>query len=229
MWRVILISTCVLWGVMDSEAASKHMKKRGVGSYSGSYSGSNGDNGGYVGNYNDYDDFGYAPDFGFGFLDPYAFHQQLTSQILAQQAAQQNAIASILTMGDATVTAEASNLPNDIPDYDEQQAAFFDNIRHQNHYSYKGGKGNRYAPNYSAAAASLGPAGGYQTAFISPENPSIPNVSNRFGSSSPGGYKGVSVSSFSSSSDVNGKKTSHRGAQTTINDNGRVTTYKVNS
>ncbi|XP_065357585.1 uncharacterized protein LOC135951789 isoform X2 [Calliphora vicina] len=200
MWRVILISTCVLWGVMDSEAASKHMKKRGVGSYSGSYSGSNGDNGGYVGNYNDYDDFGYAPDFGFGFLDPYAFHQQLTSQILAQQAAQQ-----------------------------KQQAAFFDNIRHQNHYSYKGGKGNRYAPNYSAAAASLGPAGGYQTAFISPENPSIPNVSNRFGSSSPGGYKGVSVSSFSSSSDVNGKKTSHRGAQTTINDNGRVTTYKVNS
>lgn len=55
--------------------------------------------------------------------------------------------------------------------FNRQQAAFFDNIRRQNHYNYKGGKGNRYAPNYSAAAASLGPAGGFQTAFISPENP----------------------------------------------------------
>ncbi|XP_037809500.1 uncharacterized protein LOC119602188 isoform X2 [Lucilia sericata] len=204
MWRFILISTCVLWGVMNSEAASRNMKKRGVGSYAGSYSNSNGENNGYVGNYNDYDDFNYAPDFGFGFLDPYAFHQQLTAQILAQQAATQNQIR-------------------------RQQAAFFDNIRHQNHYSYKGGKGNRYAPNYSAAAASIGPGGGYQTAFISPENPAIPNVSNRFGSTSPGGYKGVSVSSYSSSSDINGKKTSNRGSQTTINDNGRITTYKVHS
>ncbi|KAI8119416.1 hypothetical protein CVS40_9189 [Lucilia cuprina] len=233
MWRFILISTCVLWGVMNSEAASRNMKKRGVGSYAGSYSNSNGENNGYVGNYNDYDDFNYAPDFGFNFLDPYAFHQQLTAQILAQQAATQNAIASTISMGDATVMADASNMPNDIPDYDDQirrqQAAFFDNIRHQNQYSYKGGKGNRYAPNYSAAAASIGPGGGYQTAFISPENPAIPNVSNRFGSTSPGGYKGVSVSSYSSSSDINGKKTSNRGSQTTINDNGRITTYKVNS
>ncbi|XP_023291462.2 uncharacterized protein LOC111675001 isoform X2 [Lucilia cuprina] len=204
MWRFILISTCVLWGVMNSEAASRNMKKRGVGSYAGSYSNSNGENNGYVGNYNDYDDFNYAPDFGFNFLDPYAFHQQLTAQILAQQAATQNQIR-------------------------RQQAAFFDNIRHQNQYSYKGGKGNRYAPNYSAAAASIGPGGGYQTAFISPENPAIPNVINRFGSTSPGGYKGVSVSSYSSSSDINGKKTSNRGSQTTINDNGRITTYKVNS
>lgn len=65
------------------------MKKRGVGSYSGSYANSNGAHGGYTGNYNDYDDFNYAPDFGFGFFDPFTFHQQLTAQILAQQAAQQ--------------------------------------------------------------------------------------------------------------------------------------------
>ena len=69
------------------------MKKRGAGSYSGSYANSNGATGGYTGNTNtntnDFDDFGYAPDFGFGFLDPFAFHQQLTAQILAQQNAQQ--------------------------------------------------------------------------------------------------------------------------------------------
>ncbi|KAM7352262.1 uncharacterized protein ACRADG_004881 isoform 2-T3 [Cochliomyia hominivorax] len=199
MWRFILITTCVLLGAMDSEAASKNINKRGVGSYAGSYSSSNGDNGGYVGNY-DFDDFNYAPDFGFGFIDPYLFHQQLTAQILAQHAAQQ-----------------------------KQQAAFFDQIRRRNHYVYKGNKGNRYAPNYSAAAASVGPGGGYQTAYISPENPSVPNISNRFASVSPGGFKGVSVSSYSSSSDINGKKSSHRGAQTTINDNGRIITYKVNS
>jgi len=41
-----------------------------------------------------------------------------------------------------------------------------------------------------------------------------------------GGYKGVSVSSFSHS---NGDGTSRRGAQTTVNDNGKVTTYSVHS
>lgn len=65
------------------------MNKRGVGSYSGSFANTNGGTGGYVGNYNDYDDFNYAPNFGFGFIDPFAFHQQLTAQILAQHAAQQ--------------------------------------------------------------------------------------------------------------------------------------------
>lgn len=57
----------------------------------------------------------------------------------------------------------------------------------------------------------------------------VPNISNRFSSVSPGGFKGVSVSSFSTSSDIDGKKTSHRGSQTTINDNGKITTYKVES
>lgn len=55
--------------------------------------------------------------------------------------------------------------------FHRQQAAFFDNIRRQNEYSYKGKKDNRYAPNYSAAAASIGPNGAHQTAFINPENP----------------------------------------------------------
>ncbi|XP_075151490.1 uncharacterized protein LOC142225588 isoform X2 [Haematobia irritans] len=196
MWKIIAISACILLAAMDSEAA-KRTKKRGTGSYAGSYSGA----GAGAGDYDDYDFgfAGYAPYF--GFIDPYAFHQQLTQQILAQQAAQQHAIR-------------------------RQQQAIFDHARRQSHYN---GKGNRYAPNYSAAAASIGPDGAYQTAFINPANPGIPNISNRFSSTSPGGFKGVSVSSYSTSSDVNGKRTSHRGAQTTINDNGKVTTYKTHS
>ncbi|XP_013104954.1 uncharacterized protein LOC106085299 isoform X2 [Stomoxys calcitrans] len=194
MWKIFVVSACILLAAMDSEAA-KRTKKRGTGSYAGSYSGG--------GDYDDYDfgfGFGgYAPDF--GFIDPFAFHQQLTQQILSQQAAQQHAIR-------------------------RQQQAIFDHARRQSHYN---GKGNRYAPNYSAAAASIGPDGGYQTAFINPANPGVPNISNRFASTSPGGYKGVSVSSYSSSSDVNGKRTNYRGAQTTINDNGKITTYKVQS
>lgn len=60
-----------------------------------------------------------------------------------------------------------------------------------------------------------------------------PNVDHRFDPSDnmannvPGGYFGVQTASFSSSSDVNGKKTHKEGATTTVNDNGKVTTYKV--
>ncbi|XP_073824357.1 uncharacterized protein isoform X4 [Musca autumnalis] len=179
MWKIFVISVCIFLGSVDSKA-SRSTSKRQTEDY----------------------DFGfgsYAPDF--GFIDPLAFHQQLTQQILAQQAAQQQAIY-------------------------RQQQALFDYARRQSQYN---GKGNRYAPNYSAAAASIGPGGAYQTAFINPGNPAVPNVSNRFSSTSPGGYKGVSVSSYSTSSDVNGKRTSMRGAQTTINDNGKITTYKVHS
>lgn len=41
------------------------------------------------------------------------------------------------------------------------------------------------------------------------------------------GYFGISTSSFSSSSDVNGIKKHKEGAQTTVNDNGKVSTYAV--
>lgn len=118
---------------------------------------------------------------------------------------------------------------------------------------------HRYAPSYALASGSIGPSGHRQTAYISPANPvseaaslckvpnltllplsqATPNIVNRFGGGSSsgssygsgsgsggGGYKGVSVSSFSSS---NGDGTSRRGAQTTINDNGKVTSYSVHS
>lgn len=41
------------------------------------------------------------------------------------------------------------------------------------------------------------------------------------------GFFGVQTSSFSSSSDVNGVKKHKEGATTTVNDNGKVTTYNV--
>ncbi|XP_059618048.1 fibroin heavy chain isoform X1 [Phlebotomus argentipes] len=100
-----------------------------------------------------------------------------------------------------------------------------------------GGGGGYYAPSFASSSASLGPQGGYQTANIIPANPNSPNVDTRYGGENPvvttsvgqPGFYGVSSSSFSTSSDINGQKSSHREAQTTINDNGQVTTYTVRS
>ncbi|XP_020713053.1 uncharacterized protein LOC101454084 isoform X1 [Ceratitis capitata] len=256
MWRILTIFIIATL-VMDSEGGTQvksqsrpqarlkssiplaRNRKRYAtgyaGSSAGSYAGAGGSAGGYGGGgYDDYD-YGYAPDF--GFIDPFLFHQQLTAQILANQAAQNHAIASTYSSGQAMATADASLLPNDkrIQQQIAQQQAYFNNIHRPSYYGSAGGGGsystpNRYAPNHAAAAASIGPGGSYHTASINPANPDIPNINNRFGGpSSPGGYKGVSVSSFSSSSDINGQKTSRRGAQTTINDNGKVTTYRVQS
>ncbi|XP_017770348.1 PREDICTED: uncharacterized protein LOC108558059 [Nicrophorus vespilloides] len=83
----------------------------------------------------------------------------------------------------------------------------------------------------ASASGSIGPGGGYQSAGVYPENPNNPNIFNRFGggeeAQKPNGFYGVFTSSHSSTSDVDGKKTSAHEAQTTINDNGKVTTYKV--
>uniref|UniRef100_A0A1A9WHH5 DUF4794 domain-containing protein n=1 Tax=Glossina brevipalpis TaxID=37001 RepID=A0A1A9WHH5_9MUSC len=167
----------------------------------------------------------YAMNFGLGSFDPYAFHQALTNQILAHQAAIQNSIASTYAMGDASVTAYASNLPQNL---DQIQYQIYDNtIGMQNPNDY--GSSNDNVPNYAASSASIGPDGFYQTAHILPENPNMPNIVSRFGSVGPGDFKGVSVSSFSSSSNIDGKESNYREAQTTVNDNGRITTYKVHS
>ncbi|XP_018790632.1 PREDICTED: uncharacterized protein LOC108970008 isoform X3 [Bactrocera latifrons] len=204
MWKVLLVCIVAVF-VMNADGARN--RKRYAGSSAGSYAGAGGSVGGYGGGYDDYD-YGYAPDF--GFIDPYLFHQQLTAQILANHAAQHQRIQQQIA----------------------QQQAYFQNANRPSYYGggNRYGASNRYAPNHAIAAASIGPGGSYHTANISPENPDVPNITNRFGgSSSPGGYKGVSVSSFSSSSDINGQKTSQRGAQTTINDNGKITTYRVQS
>lgn len=58
-------------------------------------------------------------------------------------------------------------------------------------------------------------------------------MDTRFGASDsnagnqPSGYFGIQTSSFSSSSDVNGVKKHKEGASTTVNDNGKVSTYNV--
>lgn len=69
--------------------------------------------------------------------------------------------------------------------------------------------------------------------FIRSVFQSKPNVDHRFDPSDnmannvPSGYFGVQTSSFSSSSDVNGVKKHKEGASTTVNDNGKVSTYNV--
>lgn len=93
--------------------------------------------------------------------------------------------------------------------------------------------GNFGSPNVASSSASFGPGGFHQTASVYPNNPAVPNVDTRFGGSEQStsfqsgkpGY--VGVSSFSSSSNINGQ--THREAVTTVNDNGKVTTHRVHS
>ncbi|XP_062706229.1 fibroin heavy chain isoform X1 [Aedes albopictus] len=142
-----------------------------------------------------------------------------------------------------------SNYDNAYNLYQQQlahQNALFNQIRQQQAFAANAGagagagagvgggfvSGGNYggAPGYAGASAAYGPGGTHQTAHIYPENPQSPNVdvSNRFGGGQPQGGPGfVGVSSFSSSSNVNGQ--SHREASTTVNDNGKVTTYHVRS
>nr|XP_040234314.1 uncharacterized protein LOC120956700 isoform X1 [Anopheles coluzzii]XP_040234315.1 uncharacterized protein LOC120956700 isoform X1 [Anopheles coluzzii]XP_040234316.1 uncharacterized protein LOC120956700 isoform X1 [Anopheles coluzzii]XP_040234317.1 uncharacterized protein LOC120956700 isoform X1 [Anopheles coluzzii]XP_049464561.1 uncharacterized protein LOC120956700 isoform X1 [Anopheles coluzzii]XP_049464562.1 uncharacterized protein LOC120956700 isoform X1 [Anopheles coluzzii]XP_04946456 len=87
--------------------------------------------------------------------------------------------------------------------------------------------------NGASSSASFGPGGFHQTAAVYPGNPAVPNVDTRFGGSEQAtsfqsGKPGfVGVSSFSSSSNINGQ--THREAVTTVNDNGKVTTHRVHS
>ncbi|KAJ3639469.1 hypothetical protein Zmor_002829 [Zophobas morio] len=111
-----------------------------------------------------------------------------------------------------------------------------------------GGQNPGYAPGFSAygasndgkggnggaavASAALGPQGGYQGAAVYPENPNAPNIFTRFGGAGEGGPTGqgnygVFTSSVSSSSNLDGKVHNFHRATTTINDNGKVTTYEV--
>ncbi|KRF77916.1 protein rtoA isoform X1 [Drosophila virilis] len=248
MWKFLLI--CVVMSALYSEADAASSRpvsrrRRGyAGGYAGGYASSGSGVGGYAGGYNDYDDYGGGYGSHFGITDPYLFHQQLTNQILAQNYATQQAITGLATSGDAFVSADATISDDDtrIQQQIAAQQAYHDNLVRQN--SYAGGStgsynSHRYAPSYALASGSIGPSGHRQTAYISPANPATPNIVNRFGGGSGssssygsgsgsggGGYKGVSVSSFSSS---NGDGTSRRGAQTTINDNGKVTSYSVHS
>ncbi|GAB0095894.1 hypothetical protein DMENIID0001_113300 [Sergentomyia squamirostris] len=143
----------------------------------------------------------------------------------------------------ANAYAAASSGPSELIQQQlAQQAALFNQInaagsRFGGSTGVEGSSGGYYAPNYASSSASLGPQGTYQTANIIPANPDSPNVDTRIGADQPlvtvsagqPGYYGVSSSSFAVSSDVNGQKSSHREASTSINDNGKVTTYTVKS
>jgi len=96
-----------------------------------------------------------------------------------------------------------------------------------------GGTYGGYAPNYASAGGAVGNGYQQQHASIYPVNAGRPNLDSRFGGDSspvgvshsqgPPGF--VGVSSFSSSSDVNGVK--HRESGTSVNNDGKVTTYHV--
>ncbi|XP_022821941.1 uncharacterized protein LOC111353229 isoform X2 [Spodoptera litura] len=87
-----------------------------------------------------------------------------------------------------------------------------------------------FGSNSAFAGAAAGPGFQHQVASIFPVNPANPNV-NHFADTvqQPGrnGFYSVSSNSFSSSSNVNGKAVNSRGAETLVNDNGRITHYKV--
>lgn len=123
-----------------------------------------------------------------------------------------------------------ANLQSHYASLYQHQQQLFNNIKQQVESAQPtGGAGG---PNIASASASLGPNGVHQTAEIFPENPNFPNVNTRFASdntisSGKPGFYGVSTSSFSESSNVNGQETNRRGAVTTVNDNGKITTYKT--
>lgn len=85
----------------------------------------------------------------------------------------------------------------------------------------------------AVASGSIGPGGGYGSTKVFPSSGGS-GLNDRFGpvseSSGPlpapsGGSVGISSFSSSSSTDVDGKKTSQKAATVTVNDNGKVTSY----
>ncbi|XP_026464518.1 uncharacterized protein LOC113378117 isoform X2 [Ctenocephalides felis] len=162
------------------------------------------------------------------FNNGHQIQARLNEQFAAQHAAVQKSLQQALQQ------AQANSLSNGNPGgvYTSYQpppsgSAFPMPVGAMPSYQYGSGANGPIA---AMAAASLGPNGGFQSAQLSPPNPNSPNVLNRFGSEGgtvPGGTYSVFTSSVSGSSDINGKKTSFRKAQTTVNDNGKVSTYTV--
>nr|BAM17941.1 unknown secreted protein [Papilio xuthus] len=103
---------------------------------------------------------------------------------------------------------------------------------------------NYFGPSYRApfdmsgsnsafAAAAVGPGFRHQVAAINPGNPQMPNVDttiNRQPQNRQGqGFYSVSSSSYASSLNNNGVPQNQRGAETVVNDNGRITKYAVHN
>ncbi|XP_049874216.1 uncharacterized protein LOC126372469 isoform X2 [Pectinophora gossypiella] len=90
-------------------------------------------------------------------------------------------------------------------------------------------------PNSAFAAGAVGPGFRHQMAAINPPNPNMPNVDvTQYSDAATAprdgnGFYSVSSSSYSSSSNVNGKQENRQGGETIVNDNGKVTKYKVHN
>ncbi|XP_075969685.1 uncharacterized protein LOC142972442 isoform X2 [Anticarsia gemmatalis] len=161
------------------------------------------------------------PGYGYGYANPYDFGYQ----------------------GDSFYPSYFSNLENLLQELPQPQFNDFGGFAGGYGGGYGGGFGgfpnfNNFAfgmpnfPNSAFAGAAAGPGFRHQVAAINPANPNSPNV-NRISHYSdtnqgnPGGYYAVSSKSYASSSNVNGQPISHRGSETVVNDNGKVTKYKV--
>uniref|UniRef100_A0A1E1WPE6 Uncharacterized protein n=1 Tax=Pectinophora gossypiella TaxID=13191 RepID=A0A1E1WPE6_PECGO len=92
-----------------------------------------------------------------------------------------------------------------------------------------------FGPNSAFAAGAVGPGFRHQMAAINPPNPNMPNVDvTQYSDAATAprdgnGFYSVSSSSYSSSSNVNGKQENRQGGETIVNDNGKVTKYKVHN
>ncbi|CAG9828830.1 unnamed protein product [Diabrotica balteata] len=88
-----------------------------------------------------------------------------------------------------------------------------------------------FTPDAQGASAFgvIGPGGIQQGASVFPENPNAPNVNVRFSSDQPDGFKSVYTSSSSYTTNVDGKPKTVQKSSTTVNDNGKVTTYDAHN
>ena len=92
--------------------------------------------------------------------------------------------------------------------------------------------GPALGPNSAFAGGAVAPGYRHQMVSINPANPKMPNIDVTQFSDTPrsgNGFYSVSSTSYSSSSNLNGKEENSRGGETVVNDNGKVTKYKLNN
>ncbi|XP_018330550.1 uncharacterized protein LOC108740654 isoform X5 [Agrilus planipennis] len=120
---------------------------------------------------------------------------------------------------------------------DELAANIGNNIHTASSFANPGnipGVESRFSDGNGGAASASGYIGNgqvRQSASVYPQNPSVPNVNTRFGADTgKGGSYGVFTSSFSETlPDSNGKPVTRQKASTTVNDNGKVSSYSAHN
>ncbi|CAD0194635.1 unnamed protein product [Chrysodeixis includens] len=89
-----------------------------------------------------------------------------------------------------------------------------------------------FPANAAFASAAAGPGFNHHVASIFPGNPNNPNINKINHYADPatpnrGGFVSVSSNSFASSQNIDGKESTLREAETFVNDNGKITHYKI--